>query len=361
MRKHDTPLEGLLESETAGYWDWNIRDGTGYLSPRFKSMFGYAEHEMENSPDAWQRIIHPDDLDSVLEMFDAHVASRGEAPYDKEVRYFHKDGSIVWVLCRGRVVEWDDQGAPIRMMGIHMDITALKEREQAIQRRADDIRRFAFTTAHDLIQPINTFESALSLLIEDLPPFESQDRDKLIEFLTVSSSRMKSRITGILDYSRLQDGSLEHRNVDMNAVVADVLADLRAPIEDADARVEVGDLPNASGSARLLGRVFQNLLSNALKYRSPDRPCRIQVDRAEAPGGMVGFAVTDNGTGIDPSHHKRMFELFSRLHTDKKYEGDGVGLALCERIVTRHGGQIAASRPDGHGLRVVFTLAPFAA
>lgn len=356
MRKHDDRLETLLESETAGYWDWNIQEGTEYLSPRFKSMFGYAEHEMENSPDAWQRIIHPDDLDEVLAMFEAHVGSRGEIPYEKEVRYFHKDGSIVWVLCRGRVVEWDEQNQPVRMMGIHMDITALKEREHEVKTRAEDIRRFAFIAAHDLIQPINTFESALKMLIEDLPPFDSPDRDKLIEFLTVSSQRMKSRITGILDYSRLQDGSLEHQNVHINGIVAEVLTDLAPVVDEAQAVIDVGDLPNGSGSAHLVSRVFQNLLGNALKYRSPERPCHIRIEEATAPPGMTGYAVSDNGIGVDPAHHRKMFELFSRLHGTKKLDGDGLGLALCERIVARHGGEISAHSNADHGVRIVFTL-----
>ena len=260
------------------------------------------------------------------------------------------------MLCRGRVVEWDEQGEPVRMMGIHMDITALKEREHEVQARAEDIRRFAFIAAHDLIQPINTFESALTMLIEDLPPIDSPDRDKLIEFLTVASRRMKSRITGILDYSRLQDGSLEHQNVDMNAAVTDVLTDLKPLVEEADAAIEVGDLPNASGSSRLLGRVLQNLLGNALKYRSPERACRIHVEEATAPSGMTGFAVIDNGMGVDPSHHKKMFEPFSRLHGARAFDGDGLGLALCERIITRHGGTIRAHSNADHGVRIVFTL-----
>lgn len=122
-------VEGMLDSEMGGYWDWNIPAKTEYLSPSFKSMFGYADHEMENSPDSWMKIIHPDDLDGVLAQFDAHVASRGEVPYDNEVRYFHKDGSIVWVLCRGKVVSWAEDGSPVRMIGFHIDITQYKQRD----------------------------------------------------------------------------------------------------------------------------------------------------------------------------------------------------------------------------------------
>jgi two-component system CheB/CheR fusion protein len=178
----------------------------------------------------------------------------------------------------------------------------------------------------------------------------------LIEFLTISSKRMKSRITGILDYSRLQDGSLEYQNVDMNSVVAAVMADFEPLIEEAGASIDVVALPNGSGSARLLSRVFQNLVSNSLKYRSPDRPCQITVEAVDAPLGMVGYAFTDNGIGIPEQYQKKVFELFSRLHTDKEFEGNGLGLALCERIITRHGGEISAHDNGDEGTRIVFTL-----
>ncbi|MEM6640475.1 MAG: chemotaxis protein CheB [Pseudomonadota bacterium] len=349
-------LEGLLESEAAGYWDWDVEAGTEYLSPRFKSMFGYAEHEMENTPEAWQEIIHPDDLPGTLEMFEAHVESRGEIPYDREVRYRHKDGSIIWVLCRGRVVEWDEEHRPLRMMGMHLDITSLKKREQEIQRRAEEIRRFAFIAAHDLIQPINTFENSLSMLIEDLPASDTPDQDQLIHFLTVSAQRMKSRIGGILEYSRMQDGTLELQRVDMDKVVARVLGDCVSQIEEAGAQIHVDALPMCLGAASLLARVFQNLISNSLKYRDNSRDCSVRITEAPAPEGMVGYAVTDNGIGVPSKYKDKVFELFSRLHTEKEFEGNGLGLALCERIVARHGGQITMVEQDQDGARFVFTL-----
>ena len=135
-------LAGLLEAEAAGYWDWDIPADTEYMSPRFKAMFGYRDEELENKPDSWMRLIHPEDLPVAMAAFEAHVASKGKTPYDLEVRYFHKDGSIVWVICRGRVVEWNSKGEPLRMLGVHLDITKLKEREQSVHAEANEARRF---------------------------------------------------------------------------------------------------------------------------------------------------------------------------------------------------------------------------
>ncbi len=132
LQKENSALEGILEATLSGYWDWYIQENREYLSPTFKSMFGYEDHELENSPETWQKLIYEEDLAAVLEEFDKHVKSHGEYPYYNEVRYRHKDGSTVWVICSGRVVEWDDQDRPIRMIGCHVDITDRKNAEAII-------------------------------------------------------------------------------------------------------------------------------------------------------------------------------------------------------------------------------------
>ncbi|MDM9581497.1 PAS domain S-box protein [Nostoc sp. GT001] len=122
-------LEQILEVVLAGYWDWDIPGNQEYLSLTFKQMFGYEDHELANTPESWQRLIFPEDLPGVLELFEQHVQSRGQIPFYNEVRYRHKDGSIVWVICSGRVIAWDRDGNPLRMIGCHVDITQRKQVE----------------------------------------------------------------------------------------------------------------------------------------------------------------------------------------------------------------------------------------
>ena len=126
--------ESALESSLAGFWDWNMVTNEEYLSPRFKSMFGYADHEMENSPEAWQKVAFQEDLPGMFESFNAHVASKGEVPFNSIVRYHHKNGSTVWVRCNGKVVEWSEEGAPLRAIGCHVDITEEKAMEEDLKR-----------------------------------------------------------------------------------------------------------------------------------------------------------------------------------------------------------------------------------
>ncbi|MEH1819467.1 MAG: PAS domain S-box protein [Nostoc sp.] len=122
-------LEQILEVVLAGYWDWDIPNNQEYLSLTFKQMFGYEDRELPNTPESWQRLIFPEDLPGVLELFDRHVQSRGKIPFYNEVRYRHKDGSTVWVICSGRVIAWDRDGNPLRMIGCHIDITQRKQVE----------------------------------------------------------------------------------------------------------------------------------------------------------------------------------------------------------------------------------------
>ena len=121
--------ESALESSLAGFWDWNMVTNEEYLSPRFKEMFGYAESEMENSPEAWQNIAFQEDLPDMFESLEKHIASKGKIPFNVTIRYHHKNGGTVWVRCNGKVVEWSKNGEPLRVIGCHVDITEEKKHE----------------------------------------------------------------------------------------------------------------------------------------------------------------------------------------------------------------------------------------
>ncbi|MEC4804557.1 MAG: diguanylate cyclase [Jaaginema sp. PMC 1079.18] len=126
-------LEHILDVSLAGYWDWDIQGDRQYLSPGFKQMFGYTDSELPNSPESWQRLIFPEDLPKVMSSFEQHVQSHGKHPHYNEVRYHHKDGSTVWVICTGKVIEWDEQNQPLRMVGCHIDITNMVKMRSALQ------------------------------------------------------------------------------------------------------------------------------------------------------------------------------------------------------------------------------------
>ncbi|MCH2038781.1 MAG: PAS domain-containing protein, partial [Rickettsiales bacterium] len=132
-RPLEIDLKTFIESSYDGYWDWYIQDDYEYMSPRFWEMLGYEPEEKRHHPSEWQSIIFEDSLQIALDNFDKHVKTKGTHPFQQEVKYRHKDGSIVYIICKGKVVEWDEEGNPIRMIGTHTDITAQKEAENTLQ------------------------------------------------------------------------------------------------------------------------------------------------------------------------------------------------------------------------------------
>lgn len=162
--------ETALESSLAGYWDWNMLTNEEYLSPRFKEMFGYADDEMENSPEAWQKIAFPEDLPGMFEAFNKHVESKGQVPFKSVVRYNHKDGSVVWVRCNGKVVKWSEDGAPLRAIGCHVDITEERESELSVQKEKDflsEISRIQSSVNYNS-PPNEIFNQLLDTLLKGL-------------------------------------------------------------------------------------------------------------------------------------------------------------------------------------------------
>ncbi|MBW4434250.1 MAG: PAS domain S-box protein [Pelatocladus maniniholoensis HA4357-MV3] len=143
-------LEDILEIAHAGYWNWNILGNQVYLSPSFKQMFGYEDHELPNTSETWHSLIFREDLPGVLESFEQHIKSRGQIPCYNEVRYRHKDGSTVWVICSRRVIEWEQNGNPLRMIGCHIDITKRKQAEQELSQNRD-LREAIFNESADAL------------------------------------------------------------------------------------------------------------------------------------------------------------------------------------------------------------------
>lgn len=139
LNDQEKVLVDILEDTLSGYWDWDLVNNTEYLSPAFKLMFGYQDHELENSPETWQKMIFPEDLPIALENFDKHVKTRGLHPFYQEVRYRHRDGSTVWVICAGRVIEWQEDGSPVRMVGCHVDVTQQKRTEKLLSSKTGEL------------------------------------------------------------------------------------------------------------------------------------------------------------------------------------------------------------------------------
>ncbi|MFC6826263.1 MEDS domain-containing protein [Halopelagius fulvigenes] len=229
-----------------------------------------------------------------------------------------------------------------------------KQRERALEESNERLEQFAYAASHDLQEPLRMVTSYLQLLEKRYGDELDEDGEEFLEFAVDGAERMREMIDCLLEYSRIETKGDPFEPVALDAVLDDVLADLQIQIAESDADVESERLPTVEGDASQLRHVFQNLLENAITY-SGDEPPRVHVG-AERRGQELVISVRDEGIGIEPKNQDRVFDVFDRLHSREEYEGTGIGLALCERIVERHGGDIWVESEPGEGSTFSFTL-----
>ncbi|HLO75112.1 MAG TPA: ATP-binding protein [Magnetospirillum sp.] len=210
-----------------------------------------------------------------------------------------------------------------------------------------DLERFAYIASHDLQEPLRTVVGFAQLLERRYKGKLDADADQFIDFIVEGGKRMSMQIQGLLEFSRIDAKGQAFKNVDMGPVLQSALDNLADALRQSDAEISVGALPRVHGDEIQLMLLFQNILSNAIKFRRPDQRPLIRVECASCDG-MAEFRISDNGIGIDPSRADEIFMIFRRLHNSAQYSGRGIGLAICRRIVERHGGSIRAEAlPQG--------------
>ena len=233
-------------------------------------------------------------------------------------------------------------------------VRSLNQQAAELKRSNADLEQFAYVASHDLQEPLRMVSGFTGLLKRRYGGKLDADADEYIEFAVSGANRMQSLINDLLSYSRVGREEVAAKAVDTQAALDQALANLQTAIEDRSAMVSCGRLPTVWANHGMLVRLFQNLISNALKFCKAERPIvRIQ---AEARGGDWVFSVADNGIGIDPQYKDRIFLIFQRLHKQSEYPGTGIGLAVCKRIVERNGGRIWLESEPGRGTTFFFTL-----
>ena len=227
-------------------------------------------------------------------------------------------------------------------------------RTEELTRSNAELEQFAYVASHDLQEPLRNVVTYAQLLQRRSRGDLNPEGREFLGFIEEGGKRMSRLVQDLLAYSRVLHEEPDLVDVDCVSVVRDVLEDFRLEMEQAGARVNVGDLPTLKGNRTQIQQVFQNLIGNALKYRTPDAPAVVHVT-AERLNGIWQFRVSDNGIGIAPEYHERVFGLFKRLHRDR-YPGTGLGLAVCRRAIQAHGGRIWVESSPGHGATFCFEL-----
>jgi PAS domain S-box-containing protein len=263
-------------------------------------------------------------------------------------------GETRWLAVSTRAVE-SDREPPYTIVVSFTDVTEEREAAEALERSNTELSQFAYIASHDLSEPLRMVSSYLGLLRRRYHGRLDDDADEFIEYAVDGAARMRQLIEGLLEYSRAGRSEDPAEPVELGAVTADVLRSLAAAMVESGAEIEIDDLPTVMGNRGQIEQLLQNLLANALKFRR-DGHARVWVRAEGEESGMTRIAVADGGIGIPPSKREQVFEMFQRVHEREAYEGTGIGLAVCRKIVERHGGRIWVDEREGGGTVFRFTL-----
>jgi PAS domain S-box-containing protein len=350
-------LNLVLDSIYLGLWYCDLPSRKLEWNATCKSHIGLPP-DSEVTFETFFEHLHPEDRESVRKAIEHSLSHR--ATFDQTYRTVADDGRTRWVRGIGRIFS-DDSGTPVRFDGITLDITSQKEAENALRssERAlrasnDDLQRFASVVSHDLQEPLRVAFTYSQLLANRYKEKLDADADEFLGFLQGSVHRMRMLIRDLLEFSRV--ATVEERPLaptSMEGVLAETLLNLHTAIVESGARVTHDPLPTVLAGHQRLTQVMQNLIANAIKYRTAE-PLQIHVSAREEAGDWV-FSVRDNGSGFDMAYADRIFGMFQRLH-GSGLPGTGLGLAICRRIIERLGGRIWAESAPGAGATFYFTI-----
>ena len=328
------------------------------VNPAFAEMIGYDPEDLTKL--SHQDITPPQFHDEDRRWLDVLSLHRRAGPYLKGYR--HREGRIVPVSLNGMLITGSDNETYV--WTLIEDISERLAAEQKLSKKSDELARsnaeleaFAYVTSHDLRQPLRSIGGYVSLLERHYGEQLDDEGRQFIRFVVDGVKRMDRLIIDVLDYARIGRLTKPKSETSLSVVATDVAFNLRAALEESGGTLTLAeDLPNVWADRTEMVRLLQNLITNALKFRSPDRPPEVRIT-AEHRLNEVQVNVEDNGIGIKPTDFERIFGIFQRLHSREQYEGSGIGLAVCKKIVEHHGGRIWVEQALPQGSRFCFTLA----
>ncbi|MBE9092952.1 PAS domain S-box protein [Tychonema sp. LEGE 07203] len=355
LQESEFKYRQIVELAEEGIWVIDSNARTTYVNRAMARMLGYSELEMFGRP-LWDFMDEPE-KQQALENFERRKQGIAE---QHEFKFKTKDGKDIWTYMSASPL-LDDRGNMLSCCALIYNITDRKESERQMLQLTEDLKRsnkeleqFAYVASHDLQEPLRAVTSYAQLLAQRYQGNLDAKADKYINYIVDGSTRMQQLINDLLAYSRLGTRGKEFEPADSNAAVKQSLCNLQIAIAETKAVITCESMPTVMADEFQLVQLFQNLLANGIKFCREDIPL-IHIAAGRQDSEWV-FSVRDNGIGIDPQYADRIFIIFCRLHGRREYSGTGIGLAMCKRIVERHGGRIWVESQEGKGATFYFTI-----
>ena len=336
-------LHAFLEASSDGYWDWYIQDDYQYMSPRFWEILGYDYKGKKHHPSEWKKTILDEDLEKVMANYDTHVKTKGKHPYYLEVRFWHKDGSIVELICRGKVVEWTEDNEPIRMIGTHTDITEIKKSNQALlsASKFKALGEMAASIAHEINNPlavISLHAQKMKILIRK----NTITNDSILEFSdTINKTvlRITKIIKGLRSLSRSGDND-PFEYATLSEIIEDTLSICEEKLKNNEINLVI-DNPDKSLSISCrkvqISQVLLNLINNSVDAIEALDEKWVTINIYQTKTHAI-IAITDSGLGIPPDIAEKITLPF--YSTKPTVQGMGIGLSISKAILDEHNASI---------------------
>jgi PAS domain S-box-containing protein len=315
------------------------------MPPRYEKMHPFRRFRFYDTPQSTQ----------VAEGFELFALRKDghEFPVEMSLSPMETEEGLMLTASIRDVSEKKQLEKVIRDTNITLE-RKVRQRTEELERKNKELEQFAYVASHDMQEPLRTTSSFVDLLRKQYKGKLDDNADKYLDYIVQSSDRMKILIRDLLDYSRL-GREKERRQVDCNSIVEQVRADLNRVIRESKAEIKAGKLPLIDGFPTELKLLFQNLVSNSIKFRRPGVPPLVEIEAVKS-NGIWEFSLKDNGIGIESQYLERIFVIFQRLHNRTDYDGSGIGLAHCKKIVELHGGRIWVESEPGAGSTFFFTI-----
>lgn len=356
-----TRLKLAVAGARDGIWDWpDTRREAQYWSPQFKNLLGYSEDGIEATASHFFALLHPDDKSAFMQAVSTALG-KGQ-PLDCECRLRCQHGAYQWFQIKALASHDEDDAAASRLSGSITDIETRKTLENQkshliarLEQTNDELEKFAHIASHDLKEPLRTMASFAGLLAQKYKDGLDEKARSYIVQIQAAAQRMQNLINDLLDYAKLNHNIARRELVDTHSEVQNVIRELSRSVEEHNAKITLDALPKIHTNAARFSSVMQNLISNAIKYGKAEVPPVITISSSDQ-GAFWRFEVADNGIGIAADATAIIFEPFRRLHSQQEYEGTGIGLAMCKRMVESLGGSIGVESVENKGSRFFFTL-----